>query len=788
MSFPLLLPLHALLLSAADSLPSVHHGRDRQLEARPPRLEATVTVDGRLDEPVWRQAALLTGFSQYTPTDGRAAEDSTEVLVWYSPTAIHFGVRAHEPHGPVRATLADRDNIFADDHIQLFLGTFDDGRQATVLAVNPFGVQGDGTMVETGRTSGGFMGNALQTREPTDLSPDFVYESKGRITEYGYEIEIRVPFKSIRFQPADEQRWGFNVTRRVQHSGYEDTWAPAVRAGASFLAQSGRLSGLHGLRRGLVLDLTPTVTARATGARTASDGYDYSTTGPDVGGTVRWGITNNLTLNATANPDFSQVEADAGRFAFDPRSSVQLTERRPFFLDGSEQFAVPQNLIYTRNIGQPVAAAKLAGKISGTDIAVLSAVDDRLYSASGHNPVFNIVRVQRDLGRQSRLGLAYTDKIDGADYNRVLDVDGRFVFRNIYAVQFQAAGSRTRREGATVTAPLWDLRLLRTGRNYGFRYSVSGIDDEFETQSGFISRGNVGRAGASNRYTWYGAEGAFLESFTSEVVVDGTWKYDDFVGGNDALEKKLHLNQTARLVGGWSAAASVLIERFNYDADIYTSYALLRPSIDDGPSEILPWTGPQTGSIPNLDFALTINTPKFRHFSADVFALYGHDENFLEWASGEIMWLTLGADVRPTEQLRMRADYQLQQINRRTDGSRVELRRIPRLKLEYQIARPLFVRAIGEYNSLERDALRDASRSGRWAARCSAPGSCAAVGALSVNRFRTDLLMSYQPTPGTVVFVGYGSQMAEPSALRFGRDLQRTNDGLFLKLSYLFRV
>ena len=172
-----------------------------RLEVARPRVEAVVRVDGVLDEPVWSGGGAADRLlSQFAPADGRPAEDSTEVRVWYSPTAVHFGIRAFERHGPpattVRATLADRDRIFSDDHVQILLGTFDDGRQATVFAVNPLGVQGDGTLVETGRTGGGFQGNAQQTREPADLSPDFVFESKGRVTADGYEVEVRIPSRA----------------------------------------------------------------------------------------------------------------------------------------------------------------------------------------------------------------------------------------------------------------------------------------------------------------------------------------------------------------------------------------------------------------------------------------------------------------------------------------------------------------------------------------------------------------------------------------------------------------
>src|SRR3954471_16256245 len=360
----------SLVLGAGPDPIAIYHGRNGDLDVRPLRDESTVAVDGNLDEAVWSRAAVLTGFSQFSPVDGVPAADSTEVLVWYSPTAIYFGIRAFEAHGAVHATLADRDRISADDHIQILLSTFNDGRQATVFAVNPYGVQSDGALVETGSTSGNGFNNAVVKREEADLSPDFVYESNGRLTPYGYEVEIRIPFKSIRFQPRKEQSWGINVVRLVQNSGREDSWTPAKRARASFLAQSGKLVGLSGLRRGTVLDFTPSVTSKTIGTDGAS-GWGYAGGGPELGGTVRWGITNNLNLNGTANPDFSQVESDVPQFAFDPRNELFFQEKRPFFLDGIEQFSTPNDLIYTRRIIQPVAAAKVTGKAFGTDLAIL---------------------------------------------------------------------------------------------------------------------------------------------------------------------------------------------------------------------------------------------------------------------------------------------------------------------------------------------------------------------------------------------------------------------------------
>src|SRR5205814_2469071 len=212
-----------------------------------------------LPEPPWQEAARLTSFSQYAPDDGGAASDETAILVWYSPTAIYFGIRATAPPGAIRATLAARDRIENDDWIQILLSTFNDGRQATMFGVNPLGVQMDGAVVE-GAQQGDHFGGISGGRPLADLSPDFVFDSKGHLTGTGYEIEVRIPFKSLRYQPAAKQDWGLHIIRKIQSSGHEDSWVPARRSAASFLGQAGTLVGLHDLRRGLVMDISPVLT------------------------------------------------------------------------------------------------------------------------------------------------------------------------------------------------------------------------------------------------------------------------------------------------------------------------------------------------------------------------------------------------------------------------------------------------------------------------------------------------------------------------------------------------
>lgn len=775
-------------LHTSDPVPSpdrTYVGRENRLHVRIPRIEgdaATVVVDGALSEAVWERAAMLTGFSQFSPTDGIPAADSTQVFLWYSPTALYVGVRAFEAHGAVHATLADRDKISSDDNVQLLLGTFHDHRQAYLFAVNPLGIQMDGTIVETGRIGGGGFSAALAGRAPPDLNQDFVFASKGRITNYGYEIEIRIPFKSLKYQSTDVQSWDINVVRDVQHSGFEDSWAPAKRANASFLAQAGTLDGMTGFDRGLVLDLNPVVTRKAFGAP-GPTGWAYSHPLPQFGGTAMWGVTNNFRLNGTVHPDFAEVESDAGQIVLDPRRALRFPEKRPFFLEGLEQFTVPNGLIYTRRIASPDEALKLTGKVAGTTLGVLSAIDNQSLSPTGHDPTtYAVVRAQRDVGGESRIGMAYTDRAVGGDDNKVADVDGRLVFGKVYTEQFQYARSLDRTSGVSRNAPLWESILSRNGKRFGFRYTLTGISDDFRAPTGFISRGAIAHGAIDHRVTWFNERGHVLETVTGDILYDDIWEYSHFVHRGDAQDKKFHVSLSDGLRGGWAVLTAVYWETFGYDTQLYGNYQIERTI--GTKVDTVPFVG--VGRIPNRDYVTTITTPQWAKFSAAVTYIGGQDENFFEWAQANINYLSLTLNFRPSDQLRVNGTLVYQDYWRRTDHTLAGRNAIPRVKVEYQFTPSIFLRAVGEYDLAEHDDLRDETRT-------FFPLIIGGQKALATRsaQLHGDWLFSYQPNPGTVLFLGYGTQSnAVPNlADRFAyQPLVRASDYFFVKLSYLFRI
>ena len=776
-------PLLLAALAAQGPQGPVHHGLEGSVDVAIPQLEAAISVDGVLDETSWRQAALLTGFSQYMPVDGVPAVDSTEVFVWYGSEGIAFGIRAFEPHGIVNATLADRDRIDNDDYIQILLDAFNDRRRAIVFGVNPLGVQADGVRSEG--SMGAAAGRSTSGRfENVDMNPDFVYESKGRLTDFGYEVEVYIPFKSLRFQATDPQDWALNVIRKVQHSGYENTWTPVRRANASFLTQSGTLQGLTGLSRGLVLDFNPFATVRADGAQGATE-WEYDTK-PEIGANGRWGITNNLTLDATVNPDFEQVEADVGAITINERFAVFFPERRPFFLEGIEQFDTPNTLIYTRRIVEPVGGAKLTGKVGSVNVGVLSSLEDKAHSASGDDyPLFNLFRVRGDLGENSTAGLVYTDRIDGSDYNRVIGGDARIVFAKLYYVEAQFAGSFTRTDGASRFGPLWEIVADRTGRNWGFHYSVKGIDPEFEAQSGFVNRTCIENPTIIHRITTYGEPGAFLESFNTFIWLSGIWDYDDFFEWSAPLETTVRPDMRFTLRGGWSPSISPSWETVAFDPDFYNDYFVEVP-VGGGGTDTVPFVVPDRINDA-YGLSVGLNTPQFPGFSLSVNASAGKSVAYFEPSRANSLGFSTTLTLRPTDQLRVEARYAFSRLARERDGTQLSVAHIPRLKIEYQIARPLFVRFVGQYAAQEQDALRDPRTDDPILVTDRATGVPTVSQGRTVNDFRIDFLLSFRPTPGTVLFLGYGASLTEPQRFRFD-DLERTQDGFFAKVSYLFRT
>ncbi len=333
--------------------------------------------------------------------------------------------------------------------------------------------------------------------------------------------------------------------------------------------------------------------------------------------------------------------------------------------------------------------------------------------------------------------------------------------------------------GKITDAPIWGFSLRHDGRNLRGRASLNAVSDSFYTSTGLLTQPGLVTSTVATSYTWL-RQHHTIESVSAEVEVDGQWIYRTFVNGGGLENKLLHLNLNGRLKGGWNVGGSILLETFGYDPSIYTQYRLLHP---DG--SITPFVGQPT--IPNVDYVLSGSTPVLRRFDANFFVIWGHDENFDEWSAGNIITATAAANFRPTDQLRVNLSYSHQQVNRRSDGSQVLLQLVPRARIEYQLSRAFQARLISEYALNTRDSLRDDSRTNLPIVLAGPSGALTRAAAFRSGNLHTDLLLSYFPRPGTVVYIGYGNGQHEPDALN-RRIFSRTDDEFFVKVSYLWKV
>ena len=781
-------PEQALPPGAGDPTdPVVYDGSAGQLDVPGPMVAAAqIDIDGEIDEAAWADAPVLAGFTQFDPVEGVPATQRTEARVLLTDDAIYFAVTAwDDEEGGIRATLGDRDSFGrSDDNVRFILDTFNDHRRGYVIMVNPLGVQQDGLWV----VGGG--GGRRRWGPPIDWNPDFVWESSGRIFDGGYSVEVRVPFKSIRFASAPVQDWGLQIERRIARNGYGQSWAPVTADVANQMEQFGTLTGLRDLTPGLFLEINPVQTFSKQGAYDHDAGtFRREGMEGDFGLNVTYGITSNLTLDGTYNPDFSQVEADAGQIAVNERFALFLREKRPFFLEGTEIFQLPRQLVYTRSIVNPVVGAKLQGKIGPFNAGYLGALDevaDPNHPDEQENAVVNLFRLRRDLGNTSNVGMVYTDRSFGRDrFNRLLGVDGRFQLNRRYTFTLLAAGSRTSHGNPeAASGGLLAARVERSGRNFQFEFGGSDVSNDFEAGSGFIRRTGVAELGSEVSYNFRGRPGDLIERWGPSLEVEGLWTHDDFRARLRPQEAGVELGASVSFRGNITVFGNYSRSYYRFGADDYDGLVHTDP---DGlrhafqPEQSL-YQGLGSGTIfiwistfdrVRGNVRLTRSESPLFDFITDT------PVDVADSWSGNA-----GLSLFPTTNLSGELGVRHTSLFRKLDGSLYSRATIPRARAQYQFNRALYVRAIVEYRSQRRGALLTPT-GGRQVSYC-ADGSCLDLQGTESNDFSFETLLSYEPSPGTVFFVGYTRRMEDTEAFRF-RDVRPEAEGVFVKLSYRFR-
>ena len=383
--------------------------------------------------------------------------------------------------------------------------------------------------------------------------------------------------------------------------------------------------------------------------------------------------------------------------------------------------------------------------------------------------------MRADFGGNSLLGLSATDRRLGGTFNTVAAGDVRYVFGRLYYFEGQAGGSWTRDSSRnTRPASLWRGEFDRTGRSWGFNYLVNGIEDDFESHAGFVPRSGIVVTHAFNRFTLYGSRGALVENFTIFGGPTRLWEYGSFPDASPVEGNEL-IGGFTIFRGGWRVNWGVFRQLVIFDRAQFTGLQTLVVP----PSQFVPYDAP--GELSNLwGDSVGVSTPVFSKWFATLGGARFATPIFDEGSEGDATRLTASLTVRPTATIRMEALGVALRIDRRRDGSEFARTIIPRLKVEYQPRRSLFFRAIGEWRDQREDGWRDA-RTGTPLFRGGEP-----VPATERKRLRADWLISYEPTPGTVAFLGYGSTLEAPDGASWSR-MHRAADGLFVKVAYQFR-
>jgi hypothetical protein len=689
----------------------------------PLRIDRPPVIDGILDDEVWRAAPSETGFKTWTPDFGKDMRERTIVYYAHDRENLYFAYRCYDSEpARIKASVAARDTIVRDDWVCLNLDTFNDRQSLYALYVNPLGIQGDS------RFAAG----------QEDYTVDVVWYSAGRIDSEGYTIEIRIPFKSIRYRHREPVEMGIIFERRISRLSEGGTYPPLDPAqGANFLTQTRTLL-FTDIAHYTLLEALPAFTygrnsLAENGALAAGKARS------ELSLTAKLGLTSQLVLDGTVNPDFSQVESDVGQVDFNLRYAPFYPEKRPFFLEGRENFIIAaaqsgdplEAVVHTRTIVDPYLGFKLTGKVSPKDaIAAIYALDELPGGSLSDGAHFTIARYKHALREDGYLGAVWTGRSENLRSNFVTGADGLVRLTPASYVAWHGFASRTKADGETGTSDGHALgfEFNSMTRDVILNFAAQDLSEDFATGIGYLTRTGVTRLKAGVLPMIYPKSKLVLRidplihSIQTHDKPSGLWETFN------SFDLRLILPRNTSLLAGARYATEVFGgERFGRSAFRFTGSSQLTKQVN---------------------LSLSYLTGQKIRYVDDPYQGRGSDASFI-------------ATILPSEKLRLEFRWTASDFIRSSDGVREYDYTILRGLAAYQVNKYLFFRAIVEHNSFR-------------------------------QRLTTDLLASFTYIPGTVVHVGYGS-LYEKLAWRDGQyepadSFLETKRGFFFKASYLWRL
>lgn len=704
---------------------------------------STIKIDGVLNEPAWEKAVKLNVLYEWLPGDNIPAPVDTDVLVSYDEKKLYVGFRCFDPEPEkIRAHLMDRDatdTLIQDDHVSIMIDTFNDERRAFQFRVNPLGVQADANFSE------------LEGYE--DFSWDAIWESAGKITDFGYVVEIAIPFNQLRFAHGDQpQTWGFEADRSYPRNvRHRMSTHVRDRNRNCILCQFDKISGFKNLSSGHNLEFDPTLTLIRTDKREDFPDGDLETGGLDFkpGITARWGITPNLIFNAALNPDFSQVEADMAQLEVNTRFALRYPEKRPFFLEGADFFLTPLEAVFTRAVFDPLWGLKLTGKLGKNAIGVFAAQDEynnllfpsnqgSLSTSLEENVFSGVVRYRRDVGAGSTVGFLYTGRTGDDYHNHVAGVDGFLRLSRTDTLSFQFLHSETdypetvseefNQKTGVFSGNAFRTELFHNSRNLIFMFRYFDLDADFRADYGFMPRVDYREViGYISPVIW-GKEGSWFNRLSFEFRGDVVMDQENQLTDQSAT---MVINYTGPLQTTVSPSIVMRKELFNEEM-----FDVVQPDLY---FEIKPAGG------------LRI-------------VLYSKFGDAIDYTNIRLATSTLfnpGVEFAVGKHVNINLSHIFERLS--LEGEKIYLANLLQARLVYNFSTRSFVRAIVQYIDIDRNVdLYHMDIDAR------------------TSQFFTQFLFSYKINPQTVLFLGYSDNHFGMN----GIDLTRTDRTFFLKIGY----
>ena len=703
------------------------------------RAGSRIVIDAVLDEEAWENALVLDLNYEVEPGENVPPPVRTEVLLTYDDSHLYAAFRCYDDDpSAIRAHITDREDCFGDDHANIHIDTFNDERRNFTIGTNALGVQMDAVAT----VNRGF-----------DWSWDGIWDSHGRIYEWGYVLEYSIPFSQLRFQHTEgPQVWGFDAWRIYPRSVQHFIGViPQDPNNNCWQCQMVKIKGFEGVSPGRNLEVSPTATTARTDERSSlPDGnFEKAAERTEFGATAKWGLTPNMILSGTLNPDFSQVEADALQMDINEPFALYYGEKRPFFTEGADFFSTLKNAIYTRTMREPSLGLKLTGK-EGVHTVGAYVVQDTLTNlifpgSEGSNATtlsrtatVSVFRYKHDIGSNYTLGALFTDR-EGRDYfNRVLGFDADLRPTKVDQFQIQLLGSMTAYPAATADefeqpkGPFYDSFIAfeydRPTRNNYWWLDYDQVGSGFRADLGFIPRVDFRNIEGGYYHTWIAEPGLWWSRFRA------AWELNYYEDQEGNLLQKGGL--------GWFTFQGALQSYLHIRAQG------LREAYDDREFDLM-YYYLQGGFSPSGNFSVWLRTQ------------FGDRIDYANTRRGKQFYLNPELELKLGRHLRLSIDHGFERMT--VEGGRLYTANISQLSAVYQFNIRTFLRCILQYRDYRRnpDLYTDE------------------IDPEEQHLF-TQLLFSYKINPQTLFFLGYTDNYQGGPEYA----LTQNDRSFFLKLGY----